>query len=99
MMWVGSVEWRFPVVRDVNWSFFDRALNLKSIYAAAFCDVGDVYLKGESVGGVAEAVGGGLRLDLAWFTFVERTILRLDVAKTVRSAAPMQIWAGIEHPF
>jgi hypothetical protein len=99
MLWVGSLEWRFPVVRDVNWSCLDHALRLRNIYAAAFTDVGDVYLRDQSIGGVAEAVGAGLRLDVAWFTFVERTILRLDVAKTINSAAPMQIWAGIEHPF
>jgi hypothetical protein len=100
MLWVGSVEWRFPVAREVNWSFLDRALCLRGIYAATFCDVGSVYLRGEPVGGgVAEAVGAGLRLDIAWFTFVERTIFRLDAAKTINSTAPMQIWAGIEHPF
>ncbi len=99
MLWVGSVEWRFPVVRDVNWSCFDHALSLRNIYAAAFTDVGDVYLRDQSIGGVAEAVGAGLRLDVAWFTFVERTILRVDVAKTINSSAPMQVWAGIEHPF
>ncbi len=99
MLWVGSLEWRFPVIRDINWSCFDHALSLRNIYAAAFTDVGNVYLRDQSVGGLAEAVGAGLRLDVAWFTFVERTILRIDVAKTVNSSAPMQIWAGIEHPF
>jgi hemolysin activation/secretion protein len=98
-LWVGSVEWRFPVIRNLNWSCFDHALNLRSIYAATFCDVGNVYLSGQSVGGTAEAVGAGLRLDVAWFTFVERTIFRVDAAKPINSAAPMQIWAGIEHPF
>ena len=44
MLWVGSLEWRFPVVRDVNWNCFDHALNLRNIYAAAFTDVGNVYL-------------------------------------------------------
>jgi len=99
-LWVGSLEWRFPVLKDLNWGFFDRALCLRNIYAAAFCDVGDVYLKGQQLGGgVAEAVGAGLRLDVAWFTFVERTIIRIDMAQTVNSSAPMQIWAGLEHPF
>jgi hypothetical protein len=98
-LWVGSLEWRFPVLRDLNLSCFDHALALRGIYAAAFCDVGDVYLRGQSVGGISEAVGGGLRLDVSWFTFVERTIFRLDAARTVNSTAPMQIWAGIEHPF
>jgi hypothetical protein len=98
-LWVGSVEWRVPVLRNLNWAFFDRALSLRGIYAAAFCDVGDVMLRGQSIGGVSEAVGAGLRLDVSWFTFVERTILRVDAAKTVNSQAPMQIWTGIEHPF
>jgi hypothetical protein len=98
-LWVGSVEWRVPVLRNLNWAFFDRALSLRGIYAAAFCDVGDVQLRGQSIGGVSEAVGAGLRLDVSWFTFVERTILRVDAAKTVNSQAPMQIWTGIEHPF
>ncbi len=98
-LWVGSLEWRFPVARDINWGFLDHSLCLRSIFAAAFCDVGQVFLSGQSVGGVAEAVGAGLRLDVAWFTFVERTIIRIDAAKTVNSTAPFQIWAGLEHPF
>ena len=69
------------------------------MYGVAFWDVGDVYLRGETVGGIAHAVGGGLRFDVSWFTFVERTILRLDVAKTVNSPTPWQVWVGIEHPF
>jgi hypothetical protein len=51
------------------------------------------------VGNIAEAVGAGLRLDLAWFTFVERTIFRLDMAKAVNVGTPMQFWMAIEHPF
>jgi hypothetical protein len=98
-LWVGSVEWRVPLLRNLNWAFFDRAFALRNVYGAAFCDVGDVFLRGQSIGGVSEAVGAGLRLDVSWFTFVERTIVRIDTAKTINSNAGMQIWAGIEHPF
>jgi len=98
-LWVGSVEWRVPVIKHLRWGILDHALTLENIYAAAFCDVGEVYLNNRSVGGVAEAVGAGLRLDVAWFTFVERTILRFDFAKTINSDQPMQFWAGLEHPF
>jgi hypothetical protein len=98
-LWVGSAEWRFPIARNLTWSCFDHALALKNIYGAAFCDVGNVYLLGQSVGGLAEAVGFGLRLDMAWFTFMERTIFRFDTAKTVNSNTPMQYWFGIEHPY
>ena len=45
------------------------------------------------------AVGGGLRLDVALFSFVERITLRFDVAKTVNANTPVQFWFGIQHPF
>jgi hypothetical protein len=61
--------------------------------------VGDAYVLGQSVGPVAHALGGGLRLDVAWFSFVERTTLRLDVAKTINSTAPTQVWFGLQVPF
>jgi hypothetical protein len=98
-VWVGSVEWRVPIARHLTWDFCDHAFGLRGIYAAAFCDVGSVYLSNQSLGGVADAVGAGLRLDMAWVSFVERTILRLDVAKTVNADTPWQIWFGLEHPF
>jgi hypothetical protein len=98
-LWVGSVEWRVPLALDLHWTFCDRAIGLENIYAAAFSDVGNVYLRNESVGGFAKCAGIGLRLDVSWFTFMERTIIRLDVARTIDSAAPTQVWAGIEHPF
>ena len=98
-LWVGSLEWRVPLLKHVNWGLCDRALEVRKIYGAAFTDVGDIYLKGRSLGGVAEAVGAGLRIDVSWFTFVERTILRFDFAQTVNAGTPPQFWIGIEHPF
>jgi len=58
-----------------------------------------IELRGQTVGGIAEAVGLGLRLDVAWCTFVERTILRFDAAKTVNADTPTQFWFALEHPF
>ena len=36
---------------------------------------------------------------LAWFGLIERTMLRVDVAKTVNSSAPVQVWVGVTHAF
>jgi hypothetical protein len=44
-------------------------------------------------------VGLGLRVDVAWLGLIERTMLRLDVAKTINSNAPVQFWIGVQHPF
>ena len=64
-----------------------------------FYDVGAIYVSGHSVDGVAHALGVGLRGDVAWFSFIERTELRLDVAKTVNAASPWQFWVGVQHAF
>ena len=41
----------------------------------------------------------GLRLDVSWLGFLERTTLRFDFARTINSSAPLQFWFGIQHPF
>jgi hypothetical protein len=98
-VWVGSLEWRVPILKDLRWDCCDHVLGLRNVYGAAFYDVGDAYVSNRSVGPVAHAVGAGLRLDLAWFSFVERSVLRFDVAKTVNVDTPVQFWFGIMQPF
>ncbi len=97
--WVGSLEWRVPLARGLAWDFCDHVVGVRNIYAAAFYDVGDATVRGHSLGGVAHAVGAGLRADVAWLSFIERTIVRFDVAKTVNVGSPWQFWVGIMHPF
>src|SRR5262249_6914957 len=99
MVWIGSLEWRLPLVRDVHCDVCDHVAGLRTLYVVPFYDVGNAYVAGHSLGPVAQAVGAGLRLDVAWFIFFERTILRLDVAKAINANTPHQVWFGIEHPF
>jgi hypothetical protein len=96
---VGSVEWRVPLVRGVEWDCCDHVLGLRNAYTALFYDIGDMFIGGHSQGPVAHALGAGLRLDVAWFGLIERSILRFDVAKTVNADTPWQFWFGIMHPF
>ncbi|MFO0927926.1 MAG: M1 family aminopeptidase [Gemmataceae bacterium] len=98
-VWVGSVEWRVPVARQVHYDVFDHVASLRNVYTAFFYDVGNTYTDGRSVGPVAHGVGVGLRLDVAWFSFVERTTLRLDFAKAVNLDTGPQVWFGVNHPF
>jgi hypothetical protein len=97
--WLGSVEWRVPLAERVTWDALDHCVGVRNVYAAAFYDVGDAYTNRHSYGPVAHALGAGLRIDLAWLSFVERSIIRFDVAKTVNVDTPWQFWFGIEHPF
>jgi hypothetical protein len=98
-VWVGSVEWRMPLAKGLHVDFCDHIMGLRNIYGALFYDVGDTYTLNHSDGPVAHAIGGGLRFDVAWFGFVERTTLRVDVAKTVNDDTPVQVWFGVDYPF
>ena len=99
LAWIGSVEWRVPLVTGVQWDACDHVMGLRNAYTALFYDAGDMFVSGHSLGPVAHAVGAGLRLDVAWFSLIERTILRFDVAKTVNAPTPVQFWFGVQHPF
>jgi len=98
-VWVGSLEWRVPLARGLTVDTADHILGLRNVYGVAFYDVGDTYSYGHSLGPVAHAAGGGLRFDVSWFGFVERTTLRFDVAKTVNVNTPVQFLIGVNHPF
>ncbi len=99
LIWIGSLEWRIPLKRGVTWDYCDHVASVKNIYLAAFYDVGDAYVNNHSIGPVANALGLGLRVDVAWFSLIERTTLRFDVAQTVDNSAPTQFWFGIQQPF
>jgi hypothetical protein len=99
LIWLASVEWRVPLARGLEWDVCDHVAGARNLYAAAFYDVGNAYLDGHATGPTAHAVGLGLRLDVAWFSMIERTIFRLDIAKTINSSSPVQIWFGVRHPF
>ena len=99
MAWVGSAEWRIPIAQRVDLDLLDHAVGVRNVYGAPFYDVGDTYLNGKESGPIAHAVGVGLRIDLAWFSLIERTVVRFDVAKTVNDDTPLQFWFGLDHPF
>jgi hypothetical protein len=99
LMWVGNLEWRIPLCCDMHLDVCDHLAGLRTLTLAPFYDVGEIYADGRSVGGVAHALGAGLRADVALFSFIERVELRLDVAKTVNANSPVQVWVGVQHPF
>ncbi len=99
LVWVGSVEWRVPLVTGLTWDCVDHAVGLRGIYGVTFYDVGNAYLRGHALGDVAHAVGAGVYFDVNWFSFVERTSIRLDVAQTLNTSAPLQFNFYFQHPF
>jgi hypothetical protein len=98
-VWVGSLEWRVPLAKRVNWDFCDHVIGVRNVYLAPFYDVGNAYVNGHELGPVAHAVGAGLRINIALFSLIEQSTLRFDVAKTLNSSAPWQFWFGFTVPF
>ena len=98
-LWLANAEARIPILRESRYNVLDSFLGVRNIWMAAFYDVGDIYANGQSVRGVAHAVGLGVRVDTAIFSFIERATLRLDVAKTVNADSGVQVWFGVQHPF
>jgi hypothetical protein len=98
-VWLASLEWRFPLVRHTHCNAVDHVLSLSNVYGALFADAGNAYNLGHEVGPTAYDAGTGLRLDVTWFGFVERTTLRFDVAKALNENTPWQFWFGANMPF
>lgn len=98
-LWVVNSEIRWPLAMNVRWDALDHFVGVRDLYLASFYDVGAIYAHGKSVGGVAHALGMGLRADLAIFSFIERAVVRFDVGKTINAATPIQFWFGIQHAF
>ncbi|MCS7021222.1 MAG: M1 family aminopeptidase [Gemmataceae bacterium] len=98
-LWVANLELRWPLCREVEWDILDHLFGGRNLWLATFYDVGAIYANGRRIGDVAHALGVGLRLDVAVFSFIERAVLRLDVAKTLNAATPWQIWFGVQQAF
>ena len=99
LVWVTSLEWRVPVATGLHWDVLDHSVGGRNLYVVPFYDVGNAYTRGHAAASAAQALGLGLRLDVALFGFVERSVVRFDVAKTVNADAPLQFWFGVQHPF
>jgi hemolysin activation/secretion protein len=99
MNWIASLEWRVPLWREMGLSMCDHVATGNNLYAALFCDTGNSYINGHTLGSIAYAPGIGLRWDVSWFGLIERTTLRFDVARTINDNSPWQFWVGIQHPF
>ena len=95
--WVASAEWRLPLLTRLDLPIHDNVANWRSLYGAAFYDVGESFLFDQSQG-VDHAVGLGLYFDLALFSFLEELTLRLEYAHSLRHDTNVA-WFGLYHAF
>lgn len=99
-LWLMTFEWRFPLWREVDRDFLDHILSVRNLYGAAFYDVGQSYLD-DRWGPVVHGPGFGLRLDVSLFTFIERAVLRFDIAQPIGLGGEYGpvLWFGLNQIF
>jgi len=94
-----SGEWRFPLMSQVEYDFIDHLIGLRNLGGAVFVDTGNVRVNGAQAGSWATSVGCGLRFDFAFLGFLERSLVRLDMAQALGAGIGPQFWFGINQPF
>lgn len=97
-LWLMTLEWRFPLWREIDRDVLDHIVSARNLQGALFYDVGQSFLDGRA-NTVVHGLGLGLRLDAALFAFLERAALRLDLAVPVGTGRGPVLWFGLNQVF
>jgi hypothetical protein len=97
-VWLVTAEWRFPICQGINRGFIDHTVTLNNLYGAVFYDVGESLLASRW-GPVVHGPGIGLRFDTTLFSFLERAVLRVDLAQPIGVPGGPVIWFGLNQVF
>lgn len=97
---LGSIEYRFPLKEYLNLRVFDNVLNLKSLQGVLFFDCGQSWYEHFRDAELKKDAGIGLRFHIDVGSFLEKVILRLDVAQAINEPEEdTHFWFGISHAF
>jgi len=96
--WLGTVEWRLPIGPDWDADAFDGVATLQRTSAVVFYDVGGVAFGG-GWSRTLHGVGAGLRADVRLMSFLERGVLRLDLAQPIGIGQGPVLWLGFSQAF
>ncbi|MDP2938642.1 MAG: M1 family aminopeptidase [Candidatus Omnitrophota bacterium] len=97
---LGSLEYRFPLRKDLNCRLFDNIISFDELQGVLFFDAGKSWYSNFSAANFKKDAGLGLRLHLNLGSFFERIVLRLDVGRAID--APKEkahVWIGINQAF
>lgn len=95
--WLGSLEWRFPLIDDAGLAVYDNFARLRSVYSAVFYDVGESFLLDRSQG-IDHAIGVGLYFDIPLLSFVENLTVRVEYGRSLEQGTEI-VWLGWYHAF
>ena len=97
---ISNIEYRFPLMEDLDLHFFDNVIGLDQIEGVVFFDAGQAWYTHFDEVDFKKDVGLGLRLKMNIGSFLEKVVFRLDIAEALHeSKEDTQFWFGIHHAF
>lgn len=97
---LGSVEYRFPILSRLNLNFFDNVIGLRKISGVGFFDAGQSWYDSFKDSKLRRDAGAGLRFHLAVGSFLEEVIVRVDAARAISDDEDdVHFWFGIKQAF
>jgi len=97
---LGSVEYRFPLMEDLNVRFLDNIFGLDGIGGVVFLDVGQAWYSNMDDTNLKVDAGAGLRFTINVGSLLEKVVVRLDVAHPVNDDnGDTHFWFGLNQAF
>ncbi len=97
---LGSAEYRFPLLQRINLSAFDHHLGLESVGGVAFFDAGQAWFNDFDDTQLKKDAGLGLRFMVNIGSFLEKVLLRFDAAQSINeSKEDPHYWFTVNHAF
>ncbi len=98
---LGSVEYRFPLIDNLRISFFDNLIGFENISGVVFFDAGQNWYSSFADSELKKNAGAGLRFTVTIGSLLEKIILRLDAATPINDPDQddTNVWFGINHAF
>lgn len=99
-MLLGSIEYRLPLKSDIKFYLLDNIIGLDTIQLVGFFDSGKAWagdFRGDSY---RKDAGLGLRFHLDLFSFLEKAVVRVDIAQALGdSKEGAHVWFGLSQSF
>jgi hypothetical protein len=99
-MFLASLEYRFPLASELKLYFMDNLFCLDKIQMVGFGDLGRVWYVDFSGTDFKKDVGLGLCFHFDVAGFLEKTVLRIDIAQAINEPKEdPHVWFGISQAF
>jgi hypothetical protein len=97
---LGSVEYRFPLLNNIDASLLDHTLTLNKISGVTFFDAGHSWYADMDDTKLRKDAGIGLRLHVSVVSFLEQVVVRIDAAQAINDDEDdIHYWFGVNHAF